>query len=87
MAYWRVYIVHLLMLLESSWGKVGSEDGVEVARHAGAIPERRVFAHESAAEDMVSINMFKVYERYSKEPQQSQRDGNTVRGFKAVQSE
>lgn len=51
-----------------------------------AAAEQGVFAHEGANRDMVSINMFKVYEKYSKEPQ-SQRDGNTVRSFKAVPSE
>lgn len=48
--------------------------------------EQRVFTHEKAQRDMVSISMFKVYEKYTKEPQ-SQRDGNTVRSFKAVLSE
>uniref|UniRef100_A0A3Q3VRA5 TGF-beta family profile domain-containing protein n=1 Tax=Mola mola TaxID=94237 RepID=A0A3Q3VRA5_MOLML len=43
----------------------------------------RVFTHGSAARDMASINMFKVYEKYSKEPRR-QSHGNTVRSFKAV---
>ncbi|KAM6897081.1 growth/differentiation factor 10 [Xenentodon cancila] len=32
---------------------------------------------------MLSVNMFRLYEKYSKDPQ-SQREGNTVRSFKAV---
>lgn len=81
------HTLHLLLILELSWGKVVSEElGEAVRQGADAAVEQRVFAHESAARDMVSINMFKVYEKYSKEPQ-SQRDGNTVRSFKAVPSE
>ncbi|XP_038592295.1 growth/differentiation factor 10-like [Micropterus salmoides] len=78
--------LHLLLILESSWGKVVSEDLGEAVRQGADVQpavEQRVFAHESANRDMVSINMFKVYEKYSKEPQ-SQREGNTVRSFKAV---
>ncbi|XP_070783490.1 growth/differentiation factor 10 [Enoplosus armatus] len=78
--------LHVLLILESGWGKVVSEDLGGAARQGADVrpaAERRVFAHESANRDMVSVNMFKVYERYSKEPR-SQRDGNTVRSFKAV---
>ncbi|CAB1438092.1 unnamed protein product [Pleuronectes platessa] len=81
------HLLHLLLVLESGWGKLVSEDlgvdarqGEEVEAPAA---DRRVFAHESANRDMVSINMFKVYERYSEEPQ-SHRDANTVRSLKAV---
>lgn len=89
MAIRLVHALHVLLILESGWGKVVSEDLGEAVRHgADASPgaEERAFAHRGAARDMVSISMFKVYERYSKEPQ-SQRDGNTVRSFKAVPSE
>lgn len=84
------HTLHLLLILESSWGKLLSEDLGEAARQGADVPqavEERVFAHGSANRDMVSINMFKVYEKYSKEPLQSRRDGNTVRGFKAVPGE
>nr|XP_046233853.1 growth/differentiation factor 10b [Scatophagus argus] len=80
------HTLHLLLILESSWGILVSEDLEEALRQRADVPpalDERVFAHESANRDMVSINMFKVYEKYSKEPQ-SQRDGNTVRSFKAV---
>ncbi|XP_026170551.1 growth/differentiation factor 10 [Mastacembelus armatus] len=80
------HILHLFLILESIWGKLVSEDLIRAVRQgAEAAPavEQRVFAHDSANRDMVSISMFKVYEKYSKEPQ-SQRDGNTVRSFKAV---
>ncbi|XP_035515100.1 growth/differentiation factor 10b [Morone saxatilis] len=83
---WIFHTLHLLLILESSWSKLLSEDLGEAVRQGADVPpavEERVFAHESANRDMVSINMFKVYEKYSKEPQ-SQRDGNTVRSFKAV---
>ena len=83
------HILHLLVILQSSGGKVLTEDLDEVVRQGGDVPspeEQRVFAHESANKDMVSISMFKVYEKYSKEPR-SQRDGNTVRSFKAVPGE
>lgn len=84
-----LHTLHLLLILESSWGKLVSEGLGEAVRHGAEVPpaaEQRAFTHESARRDVVSINMFKVYERYSKEPQ-SQRDGNTVRSFKAVPSE
>lgn len=83
------HILHLLLILESSWAKLVSEDLGKAVRQGAAVPpaeEERVFAHGSAARDMVSIDMFKVYEKYSKEPQ-SHSDGNTVRSFKAVPSE
>ncbi|KAM6898221.1 growth/differentiation factor 10 [Lycodopsis pacificus] len=86
MASQLLHTLHILLILESSWGKMLSEDLGEAARkgaEVSAAVEQRVFAHEGANRDMVSINMFKVYEKYSKEPQ-SQRDGNTVRSFKAV---
>lgn len=83
------HILHLFLILESSWSKLQSVDIGEALRQGADVSpavEQRVFTHESANRDMVSINMFKVYEKYSKEPQ-SQRDGNTVRSFKAVPSE
>ncbi|KAK7918900.1 hypothetical protein WMY93_010184 [Mugilogobius chulae] len=82
MAHRLFCIVHLLMILECSWGKVTPlEDVGEVLRPNGDESSPA----ESAKRDMVSVNMFKVYERYSKDPQShSQRDGNTVRSFKAV---
>lgn len=48
--------------------------------------EPRVFTHGGAERDMVSVNMFKLHEKYSEEPQ-SQREGNTVRSFKGLPSE
>lgn len=83
------HILHLLVILQSSGGKVLTEDLGEVVRQGDNVPsseEQRVFAHDSANKDMVSISMFKVYEKYSKEPR-SLKDGNTVRSFKAVPSE
>lgn len=71
------HTLHLFLILESCWGEGSVRKGAEPAA------EQRVFAHESANRDMISISMFKVYEKYSKEPQ-SQKDGNTVRSFKAV---
>lgn len=83
------HLLRLFLIVEFSSGKLVSEDLGEAVRQGAEVApakEQRVFAHESANRDMVSINMFKVYEKYSKEPQ-SQRDGNTVRSFKAVPSE
>lgn len=77
--------LYLLLVLELSLGKV-FEDVGEGASQGAELPldmEQRAFTHESAHRDMVSSSMFKVYEKYTKEPQ-SQRDGNTVRSFKAV---
>ncbi|XP_041671911.1 growth/differentiation factor 10b [Cheilinus undulatus] len=79
------HTLYLSLILEASWAKV-DEDLGEAARQSADVPlaiEERVFTHENAHRDMVSTNMFKVYEKYTKEPQ-SQRDGNTVRSFKAV---
>lgn len=82
MAHRLFHLVHLLVLWECSWGKLAPiEDVGEVVRPDGEDSP----LSESAKRDMVSVNMFKVYERYSKDPQShSQRDGNTVRSFKAV---
>ena len=83
------HILNLLVLLESSGAHLVSEgvDGA-VRQGSGAAPamEQRVFTQDSATRDVVSVNMFKLYEKYSKEPQ-SQREGNTVRSFKALPSE
>lgn len=83
------HLLRLFLIVEFSSGKLVTEDLGEAVRQGAEVApavEQRVFAHESANRDMVSINMFKVYEKYSKEPQ-SQSDGNTVRSFKAVPSE
>lgn len=82
MAHRLFHIVQFLVLLECGWGKVASlEDIGEVLRPDGDGSP----LDESAKRDIVSVNMFKVYERYSKDPQShSQKDGNTVRSFKAV---
>ncbi|XP_072312583.1 growth/differentiation factor 10 [Eucyclogobius newberryi] len=65
------HLVRVLVILECGWGKVAPiEDVGEVV--------------EDSKREMVSVNMFKVFEKYSKDPQShSQRDGNTVRSFKA----
>lgn len=73
--------LHLLALVGSGWATLLSPEPGEVAA-----AEERVFTHGGAARDMASINMFKVYEKYSKEPRR-QSHGNTVRSFKAVPSE
>uniref|UniRef100_A0A3P8U5E2 Growth differentiation factor 10b n=1 Tax=Amphiprion percula TaxID=161767 RepID=A0A3P8U5E2_AMPPE len=86
MVYRLFHILHLLVILGSGWGHLMSEGLDGAVRHGADVPpavEERVFTQEGANRDMVSINMFKVYEKYSKEPQ-SQREGNTVRSFKAV---
>ncbi|XP_011471778.1 growth/differentiation factor 10 [Oryzias latipes] len=67
-------ILQVLLVLERSGAHL----------HGGDAPpdaERRVFTHESP--DPVHASMFRLYERYSKEPQ-SRRSGNTVRSFRAV---
>lgn len=79
------FTTHLLLILEWSLGRLLAEDLGKAAEVPLATQER-VFAHDGAHRDMVSMNMFKVYEKYSKEPQR-QSDGNTVRSFKAVPSE
>ncbi|XP_029953574.1 growth/differentiation factor 10 isoform X2 [Salarias fasciatus] len=82
-----LHILPLLVIVESCCAHLQSEGPDGAARQAPGVPppaaEPRVFTHDSSNRDMVSISMFKVYERYSKEPQ-SRREGNTVRSFKAV---
>lgn len=85
MASWIFYTTHLFLILEWSLGTLLTEDLGE-ATDVPPAAEERVFAHDGANRDMVSMSMFKVYEKYSKEPQR-QSDGNTVRSFKAVPSE
>lgn len=72
------------LVVSEELGEAPVRPGADAA--APAAGDRRVFAHERANRDMVSIDMFKVYERYSKEPQ-SLRHGNTVRSLKAVPGE
>lgn len=79
------YTTHLLLILEWSMGRFLTED-LGKATDVPLAAQERVFAHDGAKRDMVSMSMFKVYEKYSKEPQR-QSDGNTVRSFKAVPSE
>ncbi|KAM4527055.1 growth/differentiation factor 10 [Fundulus diaphanus] len=86
MAAWLFTILGLWVILESGGAHLASDNQDGAARQvAGAPPaeDRRVLAQESANRDMVSVDMFKVYERYSKEPR-SRREGNTVRSFKAA---
>ncbi|XP_020779927.2 growth/differentiation factor 10b [Boleophthalmus pectinirostris] len=82
MAHRLFHIVQILVILECGWSKVAPLEEVgEIVRPS----EDDSPQVESAKRDMVSVNMFKVYEKYSKDPQShSQRDGNTVRSFKAV---
>lgn len=79
------YAAHLLLILEWSSGTVVAEDLGKAADVPLAARER-VFVHDGATRDMVSLSMFKVYEKYSKEAR-GQSHGNTVRSFKAVPSE
>ncbi|XP_028332085.1 growth/differentiation factor 10 [Gouania willdenowi] len=69
-----VSILCLWVILESSWAHLGA---------VGHGEEPRVFTQDSSSLDMVSISMFKVYDKYSKD-RQSHQEGNTVRSFKAV---
>ena len=80
------HLLHFFLVLESSCGKLPSEDLGGAVRQGADTVDRRVVAHGGAKRDVVSVNMFRVYERYSKDPQ-SRRDGNTVRSFRAVPSE
>ncbi|XP_054623507.1 growth/differentiation factor 10b [Dunckerocampus dactyliophorus] len=84
MAKWFIQTLHVLMILEPTWSKM-SEDVREVMRQSGHVAsEQRVFTHaSSSSRDMVSISMFKVYERYSEETS-SHKEGNTVRSFTSV---
>ncbi|XP_068610721.1 growth/differentiation factor 10-like [Brachionichthys hirsutus] len=84
MASWLFHTLQLFLILGSSWGKLeGLAEAVRQSADFRPTVEERIFTHESADRDMVSINMFKVYERYSKVPR-SHGDGNTVRSFKAA---
>ncbi|XP_028990833.2 growth/differentiation factor 10b [Betta splendens] len=75
------HVLHLLLILQPSRSKLLSGDLGDADVSPAA--ERRVLTHDAANRDMVSISMFKLHEKYSEEPQ-SQRDGNTVRSFRAV---
>ncbi|XP_071266281.1 growth/differentiation factor 10-like [Salvelinus alpinus] len=78
-------LVHLLLFLNSSIGKISSVEPSDITQHDSNIEQAtdQSSARETASRDMVSINMFKLYEKYSKEPHRH-RDGNTVRSFKAI---
>ncbi|XP_020308907.1 growth/differentiation factor 10 [Oncorhynchus kisutch] len=80
-----LHLVHLMLFFHSGIGEVLSEEPFEITQQDSDIHETTdsTSSRESARRDMVSINMFKVYEKYSKEPQRH-RDENTVRSFKAI---
>lgn len=78
MAIRLVHALHALLLL----AQAASEEFGAATHRA----EERVFARDSVARDMVSISMFRVFERYREEPHSAQREGNTVRSFKAAPS-
>lgn len=69
--------LHALLLLARAASEEFGADGAE----------ERVLAQDVVARDMVSISMFRVFERYREEPQSSRRDGNTVRSFRAAPRE
>lgn len=73
------------MILDTSIGRVASEDfSGNKQQESGVLGSTdRTSEHKSTHRDMVSNSMFKVYEKYSKEPQRK-RDENTVRAFKAI---
>ncbi|KAM6951342.1 growth/differentiation factor 10 [Aplochiton taeniatus] len=81
-----VYFLHFLLIFKSNFSMVQLDDSSEGAlRNIDILgtTDSHVPTRKSADRDMLSINMFKVYEKYSKEPHR-QRDGNTVRGFRGV---
>ncbi|CAL8302769.1 unnamed protein product [Lota lota] len=81
MANIRLHILHFLFILEAT---VVSEELGKTSRTAsGAQEDTEPLSISASYRDMVSINMFKLYDKYSKEPQR-EKDGNTVRSFKAV---
>lgn len=88
MANMLLHLVHLLLFLNSSIGEVSSVEPSDMTQHDSNIEQAtdHSSARETASRDMVSINMFKLYEKYSKEPHRH-RDGNTVRSFKAIPGE
>ncbi|CAL1604917.1 unnamed protein product [Knipowitschia caucasica] len=72
MAHGLLGVVRVLVIAECLWSNVGATSLQEESK-----PRPRP--------DVVSVNMMKVYERYSKDPlSHSQRDGNTVRSYRAV---
>ena len=76
-----LHVLHLLFILEAA---VASEEPGGASRAVSGTQEDAEHLSISAPyRDMVSINMFKLYHTYSKEPQRD-KDGNTVRSFKAV---
>ncbi|XP_056432943.1 growth/differentiation factor 10b isoform X1 [Gadus chalcogrammus] len=81
MANIRLHMLHFLFILEAT---VASEELGRTSRMVSGTQEDAEHLSISASyRDMVSINMFKLYDNYSKEPQR-EKDGNTVRSFKAV---
>lgn len=82
MAIRLVHALHALLLLAPA----APEEFGGAARRAGDGAEERVFARDGVARDMVSVSMFRVFERYREEPHSAQRDGNTVRSFRSAPS-
>ncbi|XP_010863493.1 growth/differentiation factor 10b [Esox lucius] len=74
-----LHLVHLLLLLYYVFVEVSSREPSEMKQQA----TDHTSARETAPRNMVSISMFKVYEKYSKDHHRH-RDGNTVRSFNSI---
>ncbi|KAJ3608134.1 hypothetical protein NHX12_025184 [Muraenolepis orangiensis] len=77
-----LHVLHFSLILEAV---VASGELGKSARTSGSGTQEDTehLTVSASYRDMVSINMFKLYDKYSKEPQR-EKDGNTVRSFKAV---
>ncbi|XP_076122636.1 growth/differentiation factor 10 [Alosa pseudoharengus] len=75
--------LHLLLYLGTRTGALVDSSTPPGETH-GSPSERALdrAAFERDAQDVVTINMYKTYDKYTKEP--SERDGNTVRSFRAL---
>ncbi|KAJ8404889.1 hypothetical protein AAFF_G00332760 [Aldrovandia affinis] len=79
-----VYLLHVFFCLKTDLWTIASENGtrngLDFDGVAGQTPD--ISATDRFARDMVSIHMYKLYDKYSRELNRP-ADGNTVRSFKA----
>ncbi|XP_036402759.1 growth/differentiation factor 10 [Megalops cyprinoides] len=76
-----VFLAHLFMCLITTdlWTAASEQTARSALEEDIESPVNQ--APDSSAQDMVSIHMFKLYDKYNRELNR-QRDGNTVRSFK-----
>ncbi|KAJ8365354.1 hypothetical protein SKAU_G00141850 [Synaphobranchus kaupii] len=77
-----LFLLHVFLCLKTGLGTTASEDATRNGQDSGVLDAADDQTSDRSAQDMVSIHMFKLYDKYNRELNRP-RDGNTVRSLKA----